>query len=63
MLATESDNLVDRLASKGFEPMGCVVGEKGVRVAMKSISEGRTLMVDLALVKRSQIAPLVQCRL
>ncbi|MDT7531319.1 hypothetical protein OVY29_21920 [Sphingopyxis sp. SE2] len=54
--------MVDRLAARGFEPMGCIDGGAGVvKVAMKS--NQRTIMVTLAEVKRSKIAALVKCRL
>lgn len=60
--AEGGDTVVDRLASNGFVPAGCIDAGNGVvKVAMKS--RYRTHFVTLAEVKRSKIAPLVICRL
>ena len=52
--------VVDRLAAAGFEPAGCIAGDKGPRFALKNGL--RTILVDWKEVKKSEIAPIVQCR-
>lgn len=58
--ANGRSNVVDRLAASGFEPAGCIAGEKGPRFAMRNGT--RTIMVYWQDAKNSQIAPIVQCR-
>lgn len=54
------DTLVDKLVSLGFEPVGCIDGEKQPRVSFKNAST--THFVDLSEVRKSGIASIFRCR-